>query len=92
MIKPINFFLFALFLLLQYELWMAPNGVARAWHLQRQVVAKQLQVEKMAEKNALLTVDVKNLKRGGEAIEERARYALGMVKPDEVFYEVIEDD
>ncbi len=74
---------------LQYPLWLGKGGWLRVWELDRQVQAQQENNDKLRERNAALDAEVRDLKTGYDAIEERARSELGMVKPDEVFFELL---
>ena len=80
--------LVGLIVLIQIPLWLGKGGWFRAWQLE-DVVSKEkeknLQLER---RNAGFAAEVKDLKTGTDAVEERARYELGMVKKDEVFYQV----
>ena len=80
----------ALALLLQYPLWFGKGGWLRAWELDRQVTAQKKNNDGLKHRNAGLEAEVKDLKNGLEAIEERARFELGMVKDNEVFFQVLE--
>ena len=80
----------ALILLLQYPLWFGKGGWLRAWELDRQVSAQKKNNDDLRRRNAGLEAEVKDLKNGLEAIEERARFELGMVKDNEVFFQVLE--
>ncbi len=83
--------LFALFLLLQYQLWFGNNGLLRGWQLEQKVEQQKAENEKLKERNKALEAEVRDLKHGMEAIEERARADLGMIKKDETFYQVVEE-
>ena len=74
---------------LQYPLWFGKGGWLRVWELDRQLQEQRAANEKLRQRNAALEAEVRDLKNGYEAIEERARSELGMIKPDEVFYEVL---
>ncbi len=80
--------LVALILAIQYPLWLGKGGWLRAWDVDRQVDAQRARNERLEVRNGTLAADVKDLKQGHDAIEERARYELGMVKNDEVFFQV----
>ncbi len=80
--------LVALILAIQYPLWLGKGGWLRAWDVDRQVDAQQQKNARLETRNGALAADVKDLKQGHDAIEERARYELGMVKNDEVFFQV----
>ncbi|MEN9315706.1 MAG: hypothetical protein RIS35_2099 [Pseudomonadota bacterium] len=75
----------ALLALIQYPLWLGKGGWLRVWELDRQVAAVRQHNDQLAARNASLEGEVRDLKVGLHAVEERARYELGMVRPDEVF-------
>lgn len=75
---------------LQLRLWSSSGGMPEAWRLQARVDAQQRENEALARRNRALAADVADLKEGKEAVEERARAELGMTRPGEVFYQVIE--
>jgi cell division protein FtsB len=83
--------LFALLLLLQYQLWFGNNGLLRSWQLEQKVSQQKAENDKLKERNKALEAEVRDLKHGIEAIEERARADLGMIKKDETFYQVVEE-
>jgi cell division protein FtsB len=78
----------ALILAIQYPLWLGKGGWLRVWDVDRQLDAQQVKNTRLETRNNALAAEVKDLKQGHEAIEERARYELGMVKNDEVFFQV----
>ncbi len=80
--------LIALIALLQYPLWFGKGGWLRVWEYDRQLEAQRGVNTKLEQRNAGLDAEVRDLKSGSEAIEERARYELGLVKPGEVFVQV----
>jgi cell division protein FtsB len=84
--RLITLILVVLLLLLQYPLWLGKGGWLRVWDLNKQVATQQQINSKTQERNALLDAEVRDLKQGTEAIEERARSELGMIKSDEVFF------
>lgn len=75
---------------LQLKLWTGPGGMPDAWRLRERVVDQAGQNGQLLRRNQDLGADVQDLKEGREAVEERARSELGMVKPGEVFYQVVE--
>ena len=87
--RPIFFVLMALFALLQYQLWFASGGVVSIYHLHKNIEKQQIVNQRLTSRNAVLMADIKDLKSGNEAIEERARDELGMVKKGEVFYQIV---
>jgi cell division protein FtsB len=79
-----------LILLIQIPLWLGKGGWLRAWQLEEVVEKEKGKNAQLEHRNSGLAAEVKDLKTGTDAVEERARYELGMVKKDEVFYQVIE--
>jgi cell division protein FtsB len=80
--------LIALIALLQYPLWLGKGGWFRVWEYDQKLEAQRGVNSKLEQRNAGLDAEVRDLKSGSEAIEERARYELGLVKPGEVFVQV----
>lgn len=80
--------LIALVALLQYPLWLGKGGWLRVWDYDRQLGAQREVNAKLEQRNAGLDAEVRDLKSGQEAIEERARFELGLIKPGEVFVQV----
>jgi cell division protein FtsB len=83
-------FLVAVFLLLQYQLWLDQDGVRKVVHLSHSVKEKQEANRALYERNEVLAAEVEDLKTGYDAIEERARMELGMIREGETFIQVIE--
>jgi cell division protein FtsB len=80
--------LFSLIAVLQYPLWFGKGGWLRVWDMDQQLEAQQEVNQKLELRNAGLDAEVRDLKNGYEAIEERARFELGLVKQGEVFVQV----
>jgi cell division protein FtsB len=80
--------LVVLIALLQYPLWLGKGGWLRVWDYDRQLQAQRDVNQKLEQRNAALDAEVRDLKSGYEAIEERARYELGMIKEGEIFVQV----
>jgi cell division protein FtsB len=75
--------------LLQFKLWLASDdGMREVWELEGQVAAQTAENAALAERNAALDAEVLDLKQGLDAVEERARAELGMVRHDETFYQI----
>jgi len=74
--------------LLQYPLWLGKGGEFRVWDMERRLAAQREVNQSMENRNAALDAEVRDLKTGFEAIEERARYELGFVKEGETFVQV----
>lgn len=88
--KALTLIFVILIALLQYPLWLGKGSWLRVWDLNRQVDAQQEKNAALKARNAMLDAEVRDLKSGKAAIEERARSELGMIKQDEVFFQVIE--
>lgn len=71
---------------LQYRLWFGEGSLAQQAQLERQITAQRLENERLAGRNQALALEVAELKSGGPAVEERARYDLGLVKSGETLY------
>lgn len=80
--------LLVLIALLQYPLWLGKGGWLRVRENDRQLQAQREVNQKLEQRNAGLDAEVRDLKNGFDAIEEHARYELGLIKPDEVFVQV----
>jgi cell division protein FtsB len=89
--RVVTLILILLLLLLQYPLWLGKGSWLKVWDLNHQVEAQQKINQQTQTRNALLDAEVRDLKQGTAAIEERARSELGMIKRDEVFYQVLEN-
>lgn len=79
-------------LLLQYRLWFGKNSVPDYMALEEEVTRQVANNNKLKQRNKLLYADTDDLKSGTEAIEERARHELGMIKQGETFFRVIPND
>ena len=82
----------ALVLLIQYPLWLGKGGALRVWEMERQIEVQRESNSKLQVRNAALDAEVRDLKQGLEAVEERARSELGMIRKDEIFFQVLEGD
>jgi cell division protein FtsB len=90
--RIVTYGLVALLVLLQYPLWFGSGGVLAYWRLHREVQEQIAKNAELRERNLTLQAEVVNLKSGLDAIEERAREELGMVRPNETFVRVVEGD
>lgn len=88
--RGLGLLLALLILLLQYPLWLGKGSWLKVWDLERQVEQQKTANEALAVRNAKLAAEVNDLKQGFDAIEERARFELGMIKRNEVFFQVME--
>ena len=80
--------LLALVVLLQYPLWLGKGGWLRVWEVDRQLHAQREENLRLEQRNAALAAEVNDLKSGNEAIEERARFELGLTRPGEIFVQI----
>lgn len=87
--KPFLIGLAILLIALQYALWFSSGGIVQIWHLNHANVALKQDNAALIERNDILEAEVEDLKSGNEAIEERARNDLGMIKKGETFYQVV---
>ena len=89
--KVLALALVTLIVLLQYPLWLGKGSWLRVWEVDQQLRAQQDTSRKLQVRNAALDAEVRDLKQGLEALEERARSELGMVKHDEIFFQILDD-
>ena len=88
--RALTFTLAALLLAIQYPLWLGKGGWVRVWEHDRQLAAQREKNDALQARNAALDAEVRDLKQGLEAVEERARFELGMVRQDEVFFQIVD--
>ncbi len=81
-----------LLLLLQFKLWFGDASVSDVLNLKQTVKEQQAKNEQVKQRNVVLAAEVEDLKTGLEAIEERARSELGMIKKDETFIHIVEGE
>jgi len=89
-VKIIALVLLVLLIWLQYKIWLQDGGIPEIIQLRQEVQQVDLEVKQLKERNASLDAEVKDLKKGLDAIEERARSEMGMIKQGEIYYQVIE--
>ena len=87
--RIVTYILLALLLLLQYPLWLGKGSWLKVWEMGKQVEAQKQSNEQTQKRNAAVDAEVRDLKRGTDAIEERARSELGMIKHGEIFFQVV---
>jgi cell division protein FtsB len=80
----------ALIVLIQYPLWLGKGSWLRVWEVDQQIRAQRETNRQLKARNDGLEAEVRDLKVGVEAIEERARSELGMIRNDEMFFQVLE--
>jgi cell division protein FtsB len=88
--RPLSWMLLAALLILQYPLWLGKGGWLRVSEL-REEIKEQKQINKtMVDRNAHLLAEVYDFQHGHTALEERARFELGLIRNDEIFFQVME--
>lgn len=81
-----------LLILIQYPLWLGKGSWLRVWDLSRQLDSALIKEQELRERNAKLASEVQDLKEGTGAVEERARYELGLIKDNEMFVQILEGE
>lgn len=84
-------FLVSAFIILQYQLWIDRDGTRKVIHLSDSIAQQNEVNQRLYERNEVLAAEVEDLKSGYDAIEERARMELGMIRQGETFFQVIEN-
>ncbi|WP_394247608.1 cell division protein FtsB [Vibrio profundi] len=77
---------------LQYTLWLGKNGISDYYSVRNEIEVQQQVNDKLHSRNAEMFAEIDDLRQGLDAIEERARHELGMVKDGETFYRIIGED
>ncbi len=90
MLRLLALALLGLLVFLQVKLWAGAGGWHEVRQLEQSVQAQQAENARLKQRNDALAAEVDDLKEGEDAVEERARSELGMIKPGEVFYRVVE--
>jgi cell division protein FtsB len=89
-VRVLTLSLAALIVLIQYPLWLGKGSWLRVWEVDQQIRAQRAANRQLQARNLALEAEVRDLKVGLEAIEERARSELGMVRQDEIFFQVLD--
>jgi len=89
--KWLTLALAGLVVLIQYPLWLGKGGWLRVWEVDQQIGQQRVTNARLTGRNGALDAEVRDLKQGLDAIEERARSELGMVRQDEIFFQVLDD-
>lgn len=89
--RMLTVLLFVLFGWLQYHLWWGKNGIEDYFAVTAVAESVAQANEKLHQRNQQMYAEIADLKRGQEAIEERARNELGMIKPGETFFRIVSD-
>lgn len=76
---------------LQYRLWIGEGSLAQANRLEQEIKVQQAENDRLLERNRIIHVEVEDLKTGLDTIEERARKDIGLIKKDETFYMLLDE-
>jgi cell division protein FtsB len=87
-VRFVTIALLVLIALVHAELWLGKGGVPRVMELEDKLAEQKAANELARERNSQLDAEVRDLKEGLEMVEEKARFELGMVKPDEILVQV----
>lgn len=87
--RIVTLILFVLLILLQFKLWLGEGGFREVARLEARVENQRQQNEDLLQRNAELQAEVEDLRERLDAVEERARNELGLIKPAEQFYQVV---
>ncbi|MGB0734036.1 MAG: cell division protein FtsB [Pontibacterium sp.] len=90
MLRWFSIIVICLLLALQYRLWFGDSNLPSLWQLEAQVAEQKSENAKLQERNARLEAEIKDLKSGLSALEERARNELGMIREGETFYQLVD--
>lgn len=88
--KLLSLALAGLLLLIQYPLWLGKGGWLRVWEVDREIQSQREINSRLRTRNGALDAEVRDLKQGFDAIEERARSELGMIRQDEIFFQLLD--
>ncbi|MGY3568727.1 cell division protein FtsB [Vibrio sp. SCSIO 43135] len=77
---------------LQYTLWFGKNGVVEFNSVNSDIQAQHQVNSNLQTRNAEMFAEIDDLRQGLDAIEERARHELGMVKEGETFYRLVGEE
>jgi len=87
--RVVTLILFVILVLLQFKLWLGEGGFREVARLETRVEDQRQQNDDLLQRNAELQAEVEDLRERLEAVEERARNELGLIKPAEQFYQVV---
>lgn len=89
MIRIVTGALLVVLLALQYRLWVSGSGMREVWRLEQAIASQQQENDGLEQRNQALAAEVRDLKEGQAALEERARTDLGMIGANETFFQVV---
>ena len=89
--KALIILLVSLLALVQFRLWVGDESLAEVWRLRQSIERQSAENALLKGRNQRLEAEVRDLKVGLEAVEERARFELGMIRRDEIYFQIVED-
>lgn len=84
--------LLILLCVLQYTLWLGKNGISDFQNISSEIEVQQNVNSNLVQRNSEMFVEINDLRKGFDGIEERARHELGMIKEDETFYRIVGEE
>lgn len=88
--KALLILLVSLFALVQFRLWVGDESLAEVWRLRQAIEYQSSENVLLRSRNQRLEAEVRDLKSGLEAVEERARLELGMIRKGEIYFQIVE--
>lgn len=88
--RPIFIVLIIALLVLQHKLWLGDGNLIQWVHLEKKLEDHQRENNQLAARNKAMEAEIRELKSGEQALEEEARYELGMIKDNEVYYQFVD--
>lgn len=88
--RPIYIILIIALVVLQHKLWLGDGNVIEWVQLEKKLEEHRSENEKLASRNRAIEADIRELKSGDQALEEQARYELGMIKENEAYYQFVD--
>ena len=89
--KVLVVLLISLLALVQFRLWVGDKSLVEVWRLRQAIVEQGSENALLQSRNQRLEAEVRDLKTGLDAVEERARLELGMIRKDEIYFQIVED-
>jgi cell division protein FtsB len=87
--KAVNILIICCIVLLQLNLWCGENCIPEVFQLKKTIQVERLEIDSLKQRNQQLVEQIKFIKANPDAVEEHARYKLGMIKQDESYYQVV---
>lgn len=87
--RPLFIILVVALVILQHKLWLGDGNLIQWSNLEKKLAAQEIENNKLFARNKALEADIRELKSGDQALEEQARYELGMIKDKETYYQFV---